>query len=236
MTNFALHIANLEDCEAILEYVYAACVEEGAIWFSYHFTSAFESQTSKRTAIWARDYPLEYQKLYIAEDWRSHDPVPRLTFQHGPILTWTEAEQEVKGDAVGEKFLQRLRGLGIDNWCSFALFGPHNRDGYASMRLLDDPDTFGEGRLQAIHSLLMAAHFQICTIMNGGASTVSLSEREREVLEWMGRGKSSSDIATILDISPETVRTYTRRIYEKLQTNDRVTATVRALKLGLVDL
>ncbi|HBQ92986.1 MAG TPA: hypothetical protein DD795_09625, partial [Erythrobacter sp.] len=46
----------------------------------------------------------------------------------------------------------------------------------------------------------------------------------------------SVDIGTILDISPETVRTYTRRIFDKLDTNDRVTATVRALKLGLVEL
>ena len=61
MPNFASEIARLENCEAILEYVYAACLEEGAIWFSYHFTSAFESQTSKNTAIWARDYPLEFQ-------------------------------------------------------------------------------------------------------------------------------------------------------------------------------
>lgn len=236
MSNFALEIAKLESCEAILEYVYAACSDEGAIWFSYHFTSAFESQTSKNTAIWARDYPLEYQKLYVAEDWRGHDPVPRLTFQHGPILTWTGAEREVAGDQIGEQFLKRLRGLGINNWASFALFGPLNRDGYASMRFRDDPDAFDEGRLQAIHSLLLAAHLQICTIMDGGSSPVSLSDREREVLEWMGRGKSSADIATILEISPETVRTYTRRIYDKLQTNDRVTATVRALKLGLVEL
>ena len=52
----------------------------------------------------------------------------------------------------------------------------------------------------------------------------------------MGRGKSAGDIAAILEISPETVRTYTRRVYDKLQTNDRVTATVRALKLGLIEL
>ncbi|HAV79983.1 MAG TPA: transcriptional regulator, partial [Erythrobacter sp.] len=89
---------------------------------------------------------------------------------------------------------------------------------------------------QQIHSLLLAAHLQICKIMDGGRASVSLSEREREVLEWMGRGKSSVDIGTILDISPETVRTYTRRIFDKLDTNDRVTATVRALKLGLVEL
>ena len=118
----------------------------------------------------------------------------------------------------------------------FALFGPRNRDGYVSMRFGTDPVGFTQGELQEVHSLLLAAHLQICKIMDGGRSSVSLSDREREVLGWMGRGKSSGDIATILEISPETVRTYTRRIYDKLQTNDRVTATVRALKLGLVDL
>lgn len=236
MRNFSAHIARMSDCEAILEYVYATCREEGAVWFSYHFTSAFDSQTSKRTAIWARDYPVEYQKLYVTEDWRSQDPVPRLTFKHGPILTWSRARQCARDERQARDFLARLEGLGIDNWVSFALYGPRNRDGYTSMRFSEDPDTFDEGRLQSIHALLTAAHFQICTIMDGGSASVTLSEREREVLEWMGQGKSSSDIATILAISPETVRTYTRRIYDKLQTNDRVTATVRALKLGLVEL
>lgn len=236
MQEYAAHIAKMADCEAILEYVYSACVEEGATWFSYHFTSAFDSQTSKDTAIWARDYPLEFQRLYISEDWRSHDPVPRMTFKHGPILTWHGARKLAAKGSTAEGFLDKLDQLAINNWVAFALFGPRNRDGYASMRFADDPDTFAEGRLQSIHSLLLAAHVQICSIMDGGNPSVSLSEREREVLEWMGQGKSSSDIATILAISPETVRTYTRRIYEKLETNDRVTATVRALKLGLVEL
>lgn len=236
MRDFSAHIARMSDCEAILEYVYAACREEGAVWFSYHFTSAFESQTSKRTAIWARDYPLEYQKLYVTEDWRSLDPVPRLTFTHGPVITWTKARRCAQGERRAEDFLARLEALGIDNWASFALFGPHNRNGYASMRFADDPEGFDDGRILSIHAMLTAAHFQICTIMDGGNASVTLSEREREVLEWMGRGKSSSDIAAILSISPETVRTYTRRIYDKLQTNDRVTATVRALKMGLVEL
>ena len=236
MSNYASHISRLEDCEAILEYVHASLIEQGVEWFSYHFTSPLDSQTSKKTAIWARDYPLKLQKAYISENWRERDPVPKLTFQHGPFLTWRKAANFLQRTAAGKRYLARAADLEIDNWVSFALHGPRNRDGYAAMRFLTDPAEFAPGILQEIHSLLIAAHYQICTIMDGGASTVALSEREKEVLEWMGRGKSSGDIATILDISPETVRTYTRRIYDKLQTNDRVTATVRALKLGLLDL
>ena len=67
------------------------------------------------------------------------------------------------------------------------------------------------------------------------AQAITLSEREREVLLWMSRGKSGSDIAAILAISPETVRTYIRRIYDKLDVADRVAATVKGLKLGLIE-
>ena len=68
----------MADCEAILEYVYATCIDRGATWFSYHFTPAFESQTSKKTFIWARDLPFEYQKRYISGNWRDARPGPEV--------------------------------------------------------------------------------------------------------------------------------------------------------------
>lgn len=225
----------MDDCEAILTYVYARCREHGALWFNYNFTPVFESHTSKDTFIWARDFPFEIQSLYMGH-LREVDPVPRLTFELGPILTWTEACDAMKADDAAMTFRQTLCDLEIDNWASFALFGPRNRDGYVTMRFQNDPDLFEKGRLEEIHSMLLMGHLQICKIIDEGIPPVSLSDREREVLEWMGRGKSAGDIATILDISVETVRTYTKRIYEKLRTNDRVSATVRALKLGLVEL
>jgi DNA-binding NarL/FixJ family response regulator len=44
-----------------------------------------------------------------------------------------------------------------------------------------------------------------------------LSEREREVLEMIGRGESIADIAAALFISPRTVETYYSRIIAKLE-------------------
>lgn len=230
------HIVKMEDCEAILEYLYAACLEQGATWLSYHFTPVFESPTSRNTFIWTRDFPVEYQKRYISDDFRGRDPIPQLAFEHGPVLTWTEVRARGKSIPDVTSFLDDLEELDVDNWVVFALFGPRNRDGYATMRFAEDPDGFSKKRLQKIHSLILAAHLQLCKVMDEGRASVALSDREREVVEWMGRGKSAGDIAAILEISPETVRTYTRRVYDKLQTNDRVTATVRALKLGLIEL
>ncbi|QYJ06000.1 helix-turn-helix transcriptional regulator [Qipengyuania flava] len=236
MQDFSATIACTDDCESILEYVFGLLKAEGANWFTYNFTPIFESHTSPQSFIWARDCPIEYQRLYVGEQYRRRDPIPRLTFEHGPVLTWTQAKRLGASDRDAQWFFGVLKEMGVTNWLSVALFGPRNRDGYAAVQFSDDPDQFDPSRLSEIQSLLSTAHLQICKIMDEGKPTVSLSEREREVLRWMGHGKSSSDIAAILDISPETVRTYVRRIYDKLDTNDRVTATVRALKLGLVEL
>jgi DNA-binding CsgD family transcriptional regulator len=56
-----------------------------------------------------------------------------------------------------------------------------------------------------------------------------LTAREREVLHWLGGGKTDRDIATILGISPRTVHKHLQRIYEKLGVETRTAAVVRAL-------
>jgi len=47
-----------------------------------------------------------------------------------------------------------------------------------------------------------------------------LSGREREVLQLVVEGKSSSEIADIVHLSPKTVETYRSRIMQKLEIND----------------
>ena len=43
-----------------------------------------------------------------------------------------------------------------------------------------------------------------------------LSQREREVLEWLGQGKANSEIAIILGISKHTVKRHVEHVLEKL--------------------
>lgn len=66
------------------------------------------------------------------------------------------------------------------------------------------------------------------------ASGPLLSAREREVLNWLARGKQAPAVARLLGISPETVKTYVKRIYEKLEVSSRPEAIVEGLKRGLI--
>lgn len=62
-----------------------------------------------------------------------------------------------------------------------------------------------------------------------------LSPRERECLIWTSRGKSSSDIGAILDLSPRTVDSYLEKACGKLKVRTRIEAVATAVRLGLVD-
>jgi DNA-binding NarL/FixJ family response regulator len=60
--------------------------------------------------------------------------------------------------------------------------------------------------------------------------TENLSEREQEVLDCLSHGFLYKEIAEKLGISYETVHTYIRRIYEKLQVRTRTEAVAKFLK------
>lgn len=60
----------------------------------------------------------------------------------------------------------------------------------------------------------------------------SLSNREFEVLKLMSYGFTYREAADELNISPNTVRTYIRQIYEKLQVNSRSEAILTARRRG----
>ena len=60
--------------------------------------------------------------------------------------------------------------------------------------------------------------------------TENLSPREQEVLDCLSQGFLYKEIAEKLGISYETVHTYIRRIYEKLQVRTRTEAVAKFLK------
>jgi DNA-binding CsgD family transcriptional regulator len=59
-----------------------------------------------------------------------------------------------------------------------------------------------------------------------------MTPRETEVLGWISRGKTNREIATLLFISPHTVRKHIENIFEKLEVRTRTAAALHATDFG----
>lgn len=73
------------------------------------------------------------------------------------------------------------------------------------------------------------AMFSQLAPQSGGEQTLSLSPRERQIVEGMSAGLTNKEIAAKLGLSAHTTDSYTRSIYEKLHVNNRSGAVAKVL-------
>ena len=64
--------------------------------------------------------------------------------------------------------------------------------------------------------------------------TLGISPRELAVLQELAAGRTNTEIAARLAVSPNTVKTHTARLFEKLGASRRTDAINRARELGLL--
>jgi DNA-binding NarL/FixJ family response regulator len=64
---------------------------------------------------------------------------------------------------------------------------------------------------------------------------LNLTLREIQILEFLSEGKSNKEIAAVLSISDETVKTHLKRLYDKLGASDRAQAVAIALRQSIIE-
>ncbi len=72
-------------------------------------------------------------------------------------------------------------------------------------------------------------------LMADGMADAPLSEREREILQLLAEGLHTEEVARRIGLSPETVKSDTRRAITKLEADGRVHAVAIALRQALIE-
>jgi DNA-binding NarL/FixJ family response regulator len=70
----------------------------------------------------------------------------------------------------------------------------------------------------------------------GDNIVVPLTQRERQILTYVADGNTNKQIASILDISEQTIKNHVSAILRKLNANDRAHAVVLAIRRGWISL
>lgn len=115
-------------------------------------------------------------------------------------------------------------------------FGPEKNASlftFASAAMKSDMRT--DTILTLIIPHLHLALSQVCRKKQLLGNSIALSQREKEVLDWVKQGKSSWDISVILGISESTVNFHIYNIMQKLGTINRSQSVAVAARLGLID-
>lgn len=209
----------------------------GVVAGVYFLTPAFHSQVGKRTTVAHFGFSDEILAKYLDPENFEHDPTPDYVMRVGRTMTWKQAIDRDDLNPIQRATVARFREAGIADGLSVPLYGPNGRDSYSAFlfdRALGPDD---EPLVTRLVQIARHQHHIICLLIERDYKTpVTISKRESEVLYWMARGKSNTDVATILGVTPGTIDTFVRRIYAKFNVHDRISAILEGMSRGLLKL
>lgn len=201
-----------------------------------HFALSLELRAAEcqTPSVLLHDYPQEWARVYTGFDLAGQDPVRRAGDRSFTGFCWQQIEQFVpltRGDrqmlAVGREcgiadgytIPRHLPGLAHGS-CTFAV----RPDNQVPRDMLTAAEIAG--------ALALAAAFNLSGSARPGAVPV-LSDRQRECVLWMARGKTAAETAIILGISLETVNQHLKMSRERYGVHCKQLLVIRAMFDGL---
>ena len=166
--------------------------------------------------------------------------VPSAVVDRSGIVTWqNRAAKEAAGDLVGKPFVsivapedralaerqheRLLRGVPVADYA----IDLYTVDGQRRRAEISSVMVEGGGPCQAVFGIAVVGSPR-------PASAVHLTKRQNEVLQLLGEGASTDQIAMTLHLSRETVRNYVRQVLRALGAHSRLEAVALAHQEGLL--
>jgi DNA-binding CsgD family transcriptional regulator len=207
----------------------------GAEFYGYHLLS-----THLRTLNWDDGFVFnnvsrDFMDVYRARGYDAIDPIRPLGALREEPFFWRDVPKLIKLTPAQIDYLAFLKEFGVRDGISVPIFGAKGTVAVVAAGTMTQDLSIEPGDLVDLQLVCAFVHKRYLQLY--GASEVelpNLTKREREVLSWMAQGKNSAAIAGILGVSEHTVDTLTRRTYQKLGVNDRISAVLKAVGAGLV--
>lgn len=204
----------------------------GVEMVSYHCSDGLGEQSA---AIQSDGYPREWACRYVERNLVAVDPAPDLAHVLARPFWWSDIESLMDLLPEQKRFMEDVREAKLGDGLAIPVFGPNLRNAYVGLGFGTEKPVVTSMEVFELQCAAQISHMRYCELTTDHVERkIELSPREREVLTWIAKGKSNSVIADILGISNHTVDTLIRRLFHKLQVNDRTTAAILGVGSGLV--
>lgn len=186
----------------------------------------------------AHNFPASWIDYYFEHGYQHKDPVVLLAPEMERPFLWNGLGEAYDLDRAQETLMRQAGESGLKDGVGVPLHGPRSNVCLVTFAAGDGhPDPGAEmPKLEVLAAQFHSAYSTVGRSENNRRTSVALSMRERDCLHWIARGKSSWDIGMILNISENTVNYHLRNAFDKLDSNTRTLAVVKALRYGLISL
>lgn len=235
MDKLLVRIAEENDVGVLNELAADEARRLGVVAASTHISAPHASQVGKSVFIAMFGFSPEWTSLYRKPEFRANDPIPDFVMREGKSTSYREVLAQLQLTTAQEDYVAQMEAQGLIETMAIPIYGPYDFDTYCTFNIGREVRPEDTELLHHLIAMMEIANRRMAQLLEKqSGNLVPLSDRELEVLNWIGRSKSNGDIATILGVSSATVDTYVRRIFAKLETNDRVAAVIKGLRLGLI--
>lgn len=181
------------------------------------------------------NWPAEWIKLYMAEDFLLADPIPRWARNSGQPVTWSELIKALPERDRGRKVITAASRSGYTEGVVIPMRARDNSLGLISMGGSRAPFSLGElVYLSNVGRAAFEAADRIENAGKAGSASPILSMREIECLVLLVRGHSDEQISKMLGLTTRTVRFHLINGRDKFPATSRTHLAALAVAQGYV--
>ncbi|MEQ8557934.1 MAG: LuxR C-terminal-related transcriptional regulator [Henriciella sp.] len=163
------------------------------------------------------------------------DPLPDIAITLSRPFRWDALPEDVILTEEDRAYIDSLSEWGMETGIGVPTYGPFARTGFVAIGLPRTKSIAKNANTTLLRIIAQTSFLRYCEIIQDEFEELpGLSPREFEVLTRIAQGKSKIAIAAELDVSKDTVDTYFRRIYAKLDVSDRGAAVATAISRGML--
>lgn len=180
------------------------------------------------------NHPPAYTDRFIGEAMYFHAPMVRWSEENVGACGWRWVQENFGSFTASErKVLEFNKAMGVI--AGYTISFPHTSHRSRGAMAVTaragmhqhEVDAIWAEHGREIHALCNVAHLKLMSLPHSG-SRRALTRRQREVLEWVGDGKTMQDIADIMGLTAATVEKHLRLARDALDVDTTAQAVMKA--------